>query len=248
MKLNSKIITLGAILSVSLPVLAYQGLIENRLIEGQAMVSTKQALQKREPAGLRAAAELGLRKFVAELNEGEDPNSIPSNYPFSVESISQMKQATLDFAFEVFTTNPNNISNSSAPFDRMLAGTGNWKVIVMVDKKPVGLIDLVSENGKWEVRSAGAAKTAEKVAALAKSHSGGDAFRFVRIHAASADFLETKANSGEFKYVPLSSDTTLIGLSKNALNEKEETREKSSSEVLTQLKAAVARSSKSNNQ
>lgn len=239
MKLKSKAILLGAMLSASLPILAYQGVVENQL-----MASTKQALQKREPLGLRTAAEAGLKQFVQDLSEGEDPNSLPSNYPFSVSSIAQMNQASLDFAFEVFSTDTANIKNSSQPFDRMLVSTGIWRVIITVDKKPVGLIDLAKVNGKWEVRSAGAAKIAEKVSTIAKSHAGGDAFRFVRIHATATDFIEARSGNGEPKYVPLSSDTTLIGLSKSALNEKEETREKSSAEVLAQLKANIARSSK----
>jgi hypothetical protein len=162
-----------------------------------------QASAAKEPAGLRAAAEAGLRSLINDLSKDIKSDSLPDAFPFDVNDLSELKTAKLGLGFEVFSAHPQTLLAGGRPFDQMLLGTGVWNFVVLTDGHPAALLELEKVNGKWQVNGAGAAKLAQDVHATSENHAGKNAFRFVRIYQATADFMEVKDMEGKARYAPL---------------------------------------------
>ncbi|MBY0572749.1 MAG: hypothetical protein K2P84_03625 [Undibacterium sp.] len=162
-----------------------------------------QAARVKEPAGLRAAAESGLRALIAETTKDVPAGTIPDGFPFAVNDLSELRNATLGLGFEVHTAHPQTLLAGGRPFDQMLLGTGIWNFVVLSDSHPVALVELEKVDGKWTVIAAGASKLAQDIQVSSQNHSGKNAFRFVRLYQATADFLEVKDSEAKARYVPL---------------------------------------------
>lgn len=161
------------------------------------------ASSNREPQGLRAAAELGLRSVINDLTKDLKTGSIPNDFPFDVNDLSELKNAKLSFSFEVHTVQPQTLLAGGRPLEQMLTGTGIWNFVVSVNNAPIALLEMEKSYGKWVVNGVGGAKLAQDVQAAAQNHSAKDAFRFVRIYQATADFMEVKDSDNRARYVPL---------------------------------------------
>lgn len=157
----------------------------------------------REPQGLRIAAEAGLRSVISELTRDLKAGSLPAEFPFDVNDLSELKLAKLGLSFEVNTIQPQTLLAGNRPMEQMVTGTGIWNFVVMVNNAPVALLELEKNYGKWVVNGVGGAKLAQDVQAAAQNHSAKDAFRFVRIYQATADFMEVKDAASKARYVPL---------------------------------------------
>lgn len=157
----------------------------------------------KEPSGLRRIAETGLRSLIADIAKDLPAGTLPDGFPFDVNDFSELKNATLGLAYEVHTAHPQTILAGGRPLEQMLMGTGIWNFVVMVDGNPVALLELEKVHGKWTVNGAGGAKLAQDVHVASQNHSGRNAFRFVRIYQATADFLEVKDIEGKARYAPL---------------------------------------------
>lgn len=162
-----------------------------------------QASSAKEPQGLRSAAEGGLRAMLADIGKDLKAGTLPDGFPFDVNDFSDLKNAKLGFAYEVHSAHPQTIMAGGRPLDQMLMGTGIWNFVVMVDEHPVALIELEKVHGKWSVNGVGGAKLAQDVHVTSQNHTGRNAFRFVRIYQATADFLEVKDIEGKARYAPL---------------------------------------------
>lgn len=162
-----------------------------------------QAHAAREPQGLRAAAELGLRNVISDLTRDLKVGSLPADFPFDVNDLSELKNAKLGLSFEVSTIQPQTLLAGGRPMEQMVTGTGIWNFVVSVNNVPVALLELEKSYGKWVVNGVGGAKLAQDVQANAQNHSGKEAFRFVRIYQATADFMEVRDSNSKARYVPL---------------------------------------------
>lgn len=162
-----------------------------------------QASATREPPGLRSAAESGLRTLIHDLTKDLKSDSLPDAFPFDVNDLSELKNAKLGLGFEIFSAHPQTLLAGGRPLDQMLMGTGVWNFVVLADGHPVALLELEKVLGKWQVNGAGAAKLAQDVHAVSEQHAGKNAFRFVRIYQATADFMEVKDMEGRARYAPL---------------------------------------------
>ena len=158
---------------------------------------------KREPSGLRAAANASWRKMLTELGQGLGPGAVPEGFPFDVKEFSQLQSASLGLAFEVNTTSPQKLAASNIPLEKMLQGNGIWNFVIMVKDRPVALLEMAKIDGRWQAQGAGGAKLAQDVYQAAQSHGGKSAFRFVRIYQATADLLEVQDSQANARYVPL---------------------------------------------
>ena len=81
-----------------------------------------QATAAREPQGLRAAAELGLRSVINDLTRDLKAGSLPADFPFDVNDLSELKNAKLGLSFEIHTIQPQTLLCRWSPY-----GTdGDW--------------------------------------------------------------------------------------------------------------------------
>lgn len=174
----------------------------NLLAEHDFAVSAKEQ-SAREPRGLRAAAETGLKKMVAELGKNIAAGTLPEGFPFDVSDFSELKGATLGSGFEVYTAAPQQLLAANVPLDQMVQGNGVWNFVVLVGKHPVALLEMGKVNGQWEVLGAGGARLAQDIQQAAQTHAGKKAFRFVRIYQATSDLLEVQDTQAKARYVPL---------------------------------------------
>lgn len=159
--------------------------------------------QSKEPQGLRLAAEAGLRSTINELTRDLKAGHLPSDFPIEVNDLSELKQAKLGYAFEVHTIHPQTLLTGGRPMEQMVTGTGIWNFVITIDNAPVALLEMEKSYGKWVVNGVGGAKLAQDVHAAAQNHSAKDAFRFVRVYQATADFMEVKDSEKKARYVPL---------------------------------------------
>jgi hypothetical protein len=200
MKYPLKTLAVSIAMLTALPALA-QNLGANRVaFDAQAVAKASAA---KEPAGLRTAALLGLRTLINDLSKDVPAGTLPDGFPFDINDLSELKTAELGLGFEVYSAHPQTMLAGGRPFDQMLMGTGIWNFVVMVDKHPVALLELEKVLGKWQVNGAGGSKLAQDVYASTQNHAGKNAFRFVRIYQATADFLEVKDMEGKPRFAPL---------------------------------------------
>lgn len=200
MKFPLKTLAISIAMLTSIPAFA-QGASGTRLaFDAQAVAKASAA---KEPAGLRNAAAAGLRTLISDISKDIKNGELPEGFPFDVNDISELKSATLGLGFEVYSAHPQTLLAGGRPFDQMLMGTGVWNFVVLVDKNPVALLELEKLNGKWQVNGAGAAKLAQDVHVSTQNHAGKNAFRFIRIYQATADFMEVKDMEGRARFAPL---------------------------------------------
>jgi hypothetical protein len=163
----------------------------------------------------RQAALAGLKTLVAHL-----PSAIPSaqaNRIFSVDDYRQLSNATIGDGFEMYLVDPHALL-SGKHLDQSLYRSGEWRFVVMLGGRGIGLITVASMNGKWTMVEAGASELAGELGAVSTryaQHAPKAQLRFVRSQQAVADFIEvSSATLSEAAtpsvYVPLASARTMI--------------------------------------
>jgi hypothetical protein len=163
----------------------------------------------------RQAALAGLKTLVAHL-----PSAIPSaqaNRIFSVDDYRQLSNATIGDGFEMYLVDPHALL-SGKHLDQSLYGSGEWRFIVMLNGRGIGLITVASMNGKWTMVEAGASELASELGEVSTryaQHAPKAQLRFVRSQQAVADFIEVSsptlsASPTPPVYVPLASARTMI--------------------------------------
>lgn len=140
-------------------------------------------------AELRGLAEADLARRIGVLAR-EDPTSLPAGFPFKVQALSELRTATIGYGFQMYT--PAVAAAKTGTFDQALVPTGQWRFLVMVSGRPVGLLTLARLSGRMRVVEVGAAQLAAAVDAMASRHAAKGALRlrFVRIPSAHLDLLE----------------------------------------------------------
>lgn len=176
-----------------------------------------------QPSSIRAspqwqAALAGLKALVARL-----PASMPrnqSNRIFTVDDYRQLSNATIGDGFEMYLVDPHALL-SGKRLNQSLYGSGEWRFVVMLDGKGVGLITVAFMNGKWTMVEAGARELAGElgtVSARYAQHAPAAQLRFVRSQQAVADFVEVSPRAPDASatsvpppiYVPLASARTML--------------------------------------
>lgn len=176
--------------------------------ESLAAPAAWQALQKaqgqREPAGLRQAAESGLRSWLGQLQQNWQVGTLPANFPLEVTDASQFSELRLGLAFELHSASPQQLlASNGQPLAKRVQGNGVWQVLVMLDKHAVGMLEMAKRNHQWQIEGIGGAGLAKDVMQAAQNHAGVKPFRFVRIYQATSDLLEVQDKANQARYVPL---------------------------------------------
>jgi len=147
------------------------------------------------------AAKRGLAQF-AEHQQALRPGSAPVDFPLDITDVSDLKQATVSNGFQVYTIDPQELQ-VRGDLPAMAKPTGEWRFVVSVRGKPVGLATVQKVNGRYETVAFGGAVLAKDVDA-AMAHHGNSArsnLRFIRVYQARSDFLEVN----RAKFAPLHS-------------------------------------------
>ena len=163
----------------------------------------------------RQAALAGLKALAGHL-----PSAMPSvqaNRIFSVDDYRQLSNATIGDGFEMCLVDPHALL-SGKRLDQSLYGSGEWRFVVMLDGRGVGLITVASMNGKWTMVEAGASELASELGAVSTRYAQRAPkaqLRFVRSQQAVADFIEVSSPTLSTSttppvYVPLASARTMI--------------------------------------
>jgi hypothetical protein len=170
------------------------------------------------PAGgsaQRAAAEAGLTTLIGRshaLASAFHPNRI-----FDIAGTQGLDGATLGDGFETYLVDPKLLL-SGKRLGESLYGSGEWRFIVVLHGKGIGLITVVRVNSTWTMVEAGASQLAAEIASIAAEYAqqAPEArLRFVRSPQAVADFMQVwrpdTANAAETPvYVPLASARTAL--------------------------------------
>lgn len=205
-----------------------------------AMAQNATAVAARDGASAQAAAQRDFAQFAA-YQMRTRPGIAPVDFPLDIGDMQDLKEAAIGYGFPVHTVEARDIVAGRTDLQAMAKPTGQWRFIVSVRGKPVGLATVEQVNGRFETVSYGGAVLAKDVEALT-SHHGNAArsnLRFVRIYQARSDFLEVSGN-GRTRYAPLHSARESLLLQARALKTGQaDTSLMEASEVLQPLRAAV---------
>jgi hypothetical protein len=129
-----------------------------------------------------------------------------SALPDSLFSVSKaaLDNAGLNHGFRVFTVPPAALVKSS-DLASIIAPTGMWRFVVVLEGKPVSLITVARVGDGWKAVSLGGVQLAEEVNKIMERWpaQSGYSHRFIRIYQARADFMEISRNGRSIGFVPL---------------------------------------------
>jgi hypothetical protein len=186
-------------------------------------------LAKAENGAALQAAKRGLAQF-AEHQQALRPGSAPQDFPLDITDVSDLKQATVGHGFEVYTVDPKELL-TRGDLPSLAKPTGEWRYIISLHGRPIGLATVQQVNGRYETVAYGASVLAKDVEAAMTAHgnSSRSNLRFIRIYQARSDLLEVD----HAKFAPLHSARESLLLQKAG------TQLVDGSELLEPLRAAV---------
>lgn len=186
-------------------------------------------LAKADNGAALQAAKRGLAQF-AEHQQALRPGSAPPDFPLDVTDVGDLKQATVSGGFEVFTIDPKDLL-ARGDLPALAKPTGEWRFIIALHGKPIGLATVQQVNGRYETVAYGASVLAKDVEAAMAAHGNSNRsnLRFIRIYQARSDLLEVD----HAKFAPLHSarESLLLKKAGNQLVD--------GAELLDPLRAAV---------
>lgn len=170
------------------------------------------------PAGMAEAARYQLQELLAEIIAGE-PDSLPPGFPFAVRDVGDLRNAELGFSFRVFTVDvPGLLAENESALEDLVIPTETWRITVLVDGRPAGLLTMESREAGWEIVSMGGAVLAKEIQELTERFARlpGCEFRFVRVFQATADFLEVRQTGTVLGFAPFQSARISMKLDSDA--------------------------------
>ena len=186
-------------------------------------------LAKADNGAALQAAKRGLAQF-AEHQQALRPGSAPPDFPLDVTDVGDLKQATVSGGFEIFTIDPKDLL-TRGDLPALAKPTGEWRFIIALHGKPIGLATVQQVNGRYETVAYGASVLAKDVEAAMAAHGNSNRsnLRFIRIYQARSDLLEVD----HAKFAPLHSarESLLLKKAGNQLVD--------GAELLDPLRAAV---------
>ncbi len=194
----------------------------------------QQVAPQRALAQAMAVAQRDLAQFAAHQLQTRGSGA-PSDFPLDVTDLKDLKEASIAYGFAMHTIDPADLVAGRSTMQRMAKPTGQWRFVITLRDRPIGLATVERQNGRYETVSYGAAVLAKDIDALAALHGNADKsnLRFVRIYQARSDLLEVVAVDGQAKFAPLHSARESLALRKQADTLMDET------ELVQPLRTAV---------
>jgi hypothetical protein len=166
----------------------------------------------------RQAALAGLKTLATHLQSSMQSSRVnQANRIFNIDDNRLLSNATIGQGFEMYFVDPHALL-SGKRLDQSLYGSGEWRFVVVLDGKGVGLITVALMNGKWTMVEAGASELAgelDTVSTRYAQQAPQARLRFVRSQQAVADFVEVSTpapatSAATPVYVPLASARTML--------------------------------------
>lgn len=179
----------------------------------ESVADAHHAFNMFEPTPQRLAAERGLfdlsNRLIALSHAG--------TRIFAVDDYQQLRHANIGAGFEVNLIDPHALLSGQS-IDASAYPTGEWRFVVMVDNRPVGLITVASLHGEWNVVAAGASELASEISRTVSQYSQQDPsahLHFMRSQQGVADFIEVASphRNAPPQYVPLLSARIMLARS-----------------------------------
>jgi len=170
-------------------------------------------LRQNQQQQAAAAARTGLAQLTRRYLAEQDGR--PRPLPFELASVQDLTRAAVGQGFEVHTVDPADVLAGRSDVAGMVRPTGEWRFVVSVDERPVGLVTVRQAGGRWEAVSFGAAELSKEVSGLMARHGNAQRsnLRFVRVLQARSDFLEVTSEKDFGKrYAPLKSARQSLSL------------------------------------
>jgi len=172
------------------------------------------ALRQTQLHQATAAAARDLATFAQRyLQNGA--GSMPPHFPLAVTDVKELGHARIGYGFQVYTLDPADVIAGRSDVGRMARPTGDWRFVIDVNGRPIGLATVRQERGQWETVSYGGAALAREIATVAARHGNASRsnLRFIRVFQAQSDFIEVTSDADfRVRFAPLQSARQSLAL------------------------------------
>lgn len=142
----------------------------------------------------------------------------PGELPFGL-SAPDLGAARIAYGFQVHAVDPAAMLAGQETLPALARPNGQWRFVVALRGKPVGLATVEAVNGQFETVAYGAAELAQDIDGLFARHGNAarSNLRFVRVYQSGSDLLEVVGADGRARYAPLQSARAALSLQKDEL-------------------------------
>lgn len=195
----------------------------------QPVVPMTEAATRSGLAQAQAAAQRDLRQFVAQYARAGAQGVL------DVADARELAGVRVAYGFAVYTVDPAELLAGRRGMRSLTAPTGQYRFIIMLGERPVGMATVEKVNGRFETVAYGAAVLARDVDASMRVHGNAERsnVRFVRVYQARSDMLEVSGGGG-LRYAPLHSARTSLNMAKTSADSLIE-----EADILQPLRSAV---------
>jgi hypothetical protein len=179
-----------------------------------------QHLSRQQTAQALAAAQRDFAQFAAHQLQVRSGGA-PVDFPLEIADLQDLKEARVSYGFPVYTIDPPELMAGRGSIQGMARQTPQWRFVITLRNRPIGMATVERHQGKFETVSYGAAVLAKDVDAMMNFHGNADKsnLRFVRIYQAKADLLEVVGQDGRARFAPLHSARESLLLQQRASKE-----------------------------
>ena len=211
----------------------------------QAQNMTTDAVVNSQSRAALAAAQRDFADFVLYQTQKRSGGAA-NGFPLDISDMQDLKNARVSYGFPVYTVDPKDLLAGRSDLQALAKANGQWRFVISLNDKPIGLATVEQINGRWETLSYGGAVLAQDVDAAFGFHANANRSntRFIRVYQAKSDFLEVVAASdGRARFMPLYSARQSLLLQQRSLKQGDALASKDglldSSDVLDPLRAAI---------
>lgn len=175
-------------------------------VNAQAQAQSQHSL-KRQSADALAAAQRDFAQFTTSQLQMRGGGGSPSDFPLEISDLQDLKEAVISYGFPVYTVDPAELIAGRNTMQGMAKATAQWRFVITLHDRPIGMATVERNNGKYETVEYGASVLSKDVDAMAGFHGNAEKsnLRFVRIYQARSDFLEVVGQDGRARFAPLHS-------------------------------------------
>ena len=161
------------------------------------------------------AAQRDFAQFVA--HQVQRKGGTPGDFPLEIKNLQELSGARISYGFPVYTIDPPDLLAGRGTMRAMAKPVNEWRFVIAVNGRAIGLATVEKNNGKFETVAYGAAVLAKDLDAAASFHGNADKsnLRFLRIYQARSDFLEVASEDGRGRFAPLHSARESLAMNKS---------------------------------
>ena len=160
---------------------------------GAVQASATGTLSPASESVQRKAAEVGLAILIARSHSSA--SAFHPNRIFDLTSGQKLDDATLGDGFETYLVDPKMLLSGKDLGDSLYA-SGEWRFVIVLNGKGIGLVTVACIDGTWTMVAAGASALAAEITAIAATYAQqtpGTILRVIRSRQAVADFIQVSS-------------------------------------------------------